>query len=72
MKKTTFLLLIAWTVTVHLASAADSLIRYVDPAVGTGAKPNAFLGGDSQLGQTIPAVLVPNGMNFWTPQTEET
>lgn len=24
------------------------------------------------LGQTLPAVLVPNGMNFWTPQTRAT
>lgn len=23
-----------------------------------------------ELGQTLPAVLEPNGMNFWTPQTE--
>lgn len=71
-QKTRLLLLTVWMMASTLASAADSLIRYVDPAVGTGAKPNAFLGGDSQLGQTIPAVLVPNGMNFWTPQTEET
>lgn len=25
-----------------------------------------------EFGQTIPAVLVPNGMNFWTPQTQTT
>lgn len=51
--------------------AAD-LIRWVDPTVGTGQSPNKFRQGDAQLGQTIPAVLVPNGMNFWIPQTEAT
>ncbi len=28
--------------------------------------------GTEQSGQTIPAVLEPNGMNFWTPQTRDT
>ena len=28
--------------------------------------------GSEEHGQTIPAVLVPNGMNFWTPQTRDT
>ena len=66
------LLLTVCITALPLSATADGLIRYVDPFVGTGARPNAFLGGDSQLGQTIPAVLVPNGMNFWTPQTEGT
>ncbi len=53
------------------ASPADAqYIQHVDPFVGTGSSPNAFYDGDSQLGQTIPAVLVPSGMNFWTAQTE--
>ena len=28
--------------------------------------------GTEELGQTLPAVLEPNGMNFWTPQTRDT
>ncbi len=28
--------------------------------------------GTEEHGQTIPAVLVPNGQNFWTPQTQDT
>ena len=28
--------------------------------------------GSEEHGQTIPAVLVPNGQNFWTPQTQDT
>ena len=28
--------------------------------------------GTEQQGQTIPAVLEPNGQNFWTPQTRDT
>jgi putative alpha-1,2-mannosidase len=28
--------------------------------------------GSEEYGQTLPAVLEPNGMNFWTPQTRDT
>ena len=28
--------------------------------------------GSEEHGQTLPAVLVPNGQNFWTPQTQDT
>ena len=28
--------------------------------------------GSEEHGQTLPAVLVPNGQNFWTPQTRDT
>ena len=27
--------------------------------------------GSEEHGQTMPAVLSPNGQNFWTPQTRE-
>mgnify|MGYP002382561606 CR=1 FL=1 len=55
---------------IALSSMASQYLQYVDPFIGTGFSPNVFRAGDSQLGQTIPAVLVPNGMNFWTAQTE--
>ena len=28
--------------------------------------------GSEEHGQTLPAVLVPNGQNFWTPQMQDT
>lgn len=28
--------------------------------------------GSEEHGQTLPAVLVPNGQNSWTPQTQDT
>ncbi len=45
---------------------------FVDPMIGTGQIEDGPGAVDAQHGQTIPAVLVPNGMNFWTPQTEDT
>lgn len=54
-----------------LSSAAQrNLVSYVDTRIGTGAHNNDFSHGRDQLGQCMPAVLVPNGMNFWTAQTE--
>ena len=52
------------------------LIGYIDTRVGTA--PNSlksagkFGKGSEELGQTLPAVFEPNGMNFWTPQTQDT
>lgn len=31
-----------------------------------------FRQNTEEYGQTLPAVLEPNGMNFWTPQTQDT
>ena len=31
-----------------------------------------FGNGSEEHGQTLPAVLTPNGQNFWTPQTQDT
>lgn len=51
-------------------------ISYVDTRVGTAASVtnNAGVFGKhtEEYGQTLPAVLEPNGMNFWTPQTQDT
>lgn len=56
--------------------AGRSLLQYVEPRIGTDYSVTATAGmfgkGTEELGQTIPAVLVPNGMNFWTPQTRDT
>ena len=42
---------------------AQNLLRYVNPLVGTDS--------DFSLstGNTYPAIALPWGMNFWTPQT---
>lgn len=52
------------------------LCRYVDTRVGTAASTMQTAGrfgkGSEEYGQTLPAVLEPNGMNFWTPQTQHT
>ena len=51
-------------------------INYVDTRVGTAASVTHTAGlfgkGSEEYGQTLPAVLEPNGMNFWTPQTQDT
>lgn len=64
----------------HIASADETagagLMRYVDTRVGTAASETRTAGlfgrNTEELGQVLPAVLEPNGMNFWTPQTQDT
>ncbi len=56
---TTFALLLVTL----FSTAQTKLISYVDTRIGTGTH-----NGDN--GQCMPAVLTPNGMNFWTAQTE--
>lgn len=55
---------------------AGSKIGYVEPRIGTTHNETMadvnFGKGTEELGQTLPAVLEPNGMNFWTPQTRDT
>lgn len=54
-------------------SADVSYVRYVDTRVGTAASTTRTAGkfgrNTEEYGQTLPAVLEPNGMNFWTAQT---
>jgi len=53
-----------------------SKVGFVDPLIGTSystlKSAGMFGKGSEECGQTIPAVLVPHGMNFWTPQTRNT
>lgn len=50
--------------------------RAINTMVGTDYVTTASAGcygkGSEEHGQTLPAVLVPHGMNFWTPQTQDT
>lgn len=56
-----------------LLDERERLLSMVNTMVGTDVAdtPSASLFGHDteQRGQTLPAVLEPNGMNFWTPQT---
>ncbi len=55
---------------------AAGTVDFVDTRVGTAFATTQTAGlfgkGSEEHGQTIPAVTVPNGMNFWTPQTRDT
>ena len=53
-----------------------TLLPYVNTYVGTAPSETHTAGlfgkNTEEYGQTLPAVLEPNGMNFWTPQTRDT
>lgn len=53
-----------------------TLLPYVNTYVGTAPSETHTAGlfgkNTEEYGQTLPAVLEPNGMNFWTPQTQDT
>lgn len=53
-----------------------SLLDYVNTMTGTAPSVTHTAGlfgkHTEEYGQTLPAVLEPNGMNFWTPQTQDT
>ncbi|MDE5942013.1 MAG: glycoside hydrolase family 92 protein, partial [Muribaculaceae bacterium] len=57
-------------------AGSEGRMRWVDTRVGTAPSETHTAGlfgrNTEELGQTLPAVLVPNGMNFWTPQTQDT
>ena len=57
-------------------TTSESGINFVDTRVGSASSVTKQAGrfgkGSEEYGQTIPAVLEPNGMNFWTPQTRDT
>ncbi len=59
-----------------ITTTAQNRLRHVDTRVGTAASETHTAGlfgkGSEEMGQTLPAVLTPNGMNFWTPQTQDT
>ena len=73
MKKT---LAIIFSLSLCASVTAVSPLDYVEPRIGTDYSASATAGmfgkGTEELGQVIPAVLEPNGMNFWTPQTRDT
>lgn len=76
MKKTFLLSLLAGSLIGCNTPQTPSHITYVDTRVGTDASHMLTAGrfgkGSEEYGQTLPAVLEPNGMNAWTPQTRDT
>lgn len=81
-KRTTYYLLFAcgFYVCIFLIACTrpktESLSAYVDTRTGTAPSITHTAGlfgkNTEEYGQTLPAVLEPNGMNFWTPQTQDT
>ena len=73
MKRYLLLLTVAIAIPACSDRVGKSLIDYVDTRVGTDANAiyteGRFGKGSEEYGQTLPAVLEPNGMNFWTAQT---
>lgn len=78
---TLFKFLICGVITPLVISCAngqttESSLSYIDTRVGTAASITHTAGmfgkHTEEYGQTLPAVLEPNGMNFWTPQTQDT
>lgn len=57
-------------------SKGEELLSCIDTRVGTASSITAAAGkfgkNTEEYGQTLPAVLEPNGMNFWTAQTQDT
>lgn len=76
MQKVTNSLLIFFLITSCVGLQQEKRIHYIDTRVGTAAsitkQAGLFGKGSEEHAQTIPAVLEPNGMNFWTPQTRDT
>ena len=60
----------------HHPATSASLTNYIDTRIGTAASTTRTAGmfgkHTEEYGQTLLAVLEPHGMNFWTPQTQDT
>ena len=70
------LCLITWLVqSCGTVGSGEQLVACVDTRVGTAPSTTRTAGlfgkNTEEYGQTLPAVLEPNGMNFWTPQTQD-
>lgn len=76
MKKKTLLFLCLSCFYSYYAMAQQDWASYVQTMIGTDNSKTLtatlFGKGVAEKGQVIPAVFSPYGMNFWTPQTEDT
>src|SRR5260370_31982699 len=57
------LILVSFTTFAQKTNKVSNLADYVNPLMGTQSK------YDLSNGNTYPAIALPWGMNFWTPQT---
>lgn len=57
--------LMAFAGQAQMVSQVSDPVEWVNPLMGTDSKPSL------STGNTYPAIAVPWGMNFWTPQTGE-
>ena len=57
------LLSLLFGVTIYISASSDSPVDYVSTLVGTDSK------YELSTGNTYPAIAMPWGMNFWSPQT---
>lgn len=74
--KRTFCIFVALATTLMVvAGKRHSLLPYVNTMVGTAPSTTHTAGlfgkHTEEFGQTLPAVLEPNGMNFWVAQTRD-
>ncbi|KAA8477203.1 putative alpha-1,2-mannosidase [Arcticibacter tournemirensis] len=60
---TTLLICASFRLAAQTVNQVTDPVEYVNPLMGTASKPSL------SNGNTYPAVAVPWGMNFWTPQT---
>lgn len=67
MKKTvtSFLLFLSTILAFGQTAKQENLLQYVNPLVGSDSR------FDFSNGNTYPAIALPWGMNFWTPQTNK-
>ena len=67
MKKTVYSLLLFLSTILAFGQTAkqENLLQYVNPLVGSDSR------FDFSNGNTYPAIALPWGMNFWTPQTNK-
>ncbi len=75
-RKLHLLCLILFVVIYSETKGQEHLLPFVNTMVGTAASTTENAGKHGkhteEYGQTLPAVLMPNGMNFMTPQTRDT
>ncbi len=77
MKVSTYIFILLGIFAVSCNETPDiQRLKYIDTRVGTAPSITKTAGKfgkkTEEFGQTIPAVLEPHGMNFWTPQTQDT
>ncbi len=73
---TSLIIFVTLCTATQITKAVQRPINFVEPRIGTAPSVTKTAGifgkKTEEFGQCLPAVLEPNGMNFWTPQTRDT